>query len=242
MRRVKWVSAWVGAGALFSMAVLTGECQAPPTFLQLLEQRHVNTTPAALMEALHDRDKAVRGLAAAELAEQKVLAALPAILRAAEEETDPQTRVNIASAATWMGSAEGVQMLKAACADRSYAAWIRLWAARGVFERGDHGCFPAVTQMIRGEDAAGRMEALSEASQIQPMTDEERKTVLSLAVAALEDADITVRLEACEALRWMKDATAVGPLRRAMEMEREEVVRSRMAETVAELVKARPGP
>jgi len=240
-RASEWVKGVVAA-VLFSCAmVCNGRCQAPPTFIEALEQHHVSTTPAALLEALHDADKEVRGLAAAELAEQKVTAALPAIVRAAEEEKDPQTRVNLASAATWMGSQDGVRILKVVCEDGSYSAWIRLAAARGVFGRGDHSCFPAIVGIIRSGDAGARMEALSAAAYIRPKTDQESTTVLSLAVLALEDPDISVRLEACEALRWLKDVTAIESLQRVIRREREEVVRTRMAATLADLLKDHPG-
>ncbi len=169
-------------------------------------------------------------------------AALPAIVRAAEEEKDPQTKVNIASAATWMGSADGVRILKVACEDRSYSAWIRLSAARGVFDRGDHSCFHAVVEMIESADAGARVEALSSASQIRSKTDQELKAVLSLAVGALSDSDIGVRLEACEALRGTENWAAIHALQRAMERERDEVVRSQMAATLASLSKEHPRP
>ncbi len=179
--------------------------QAPPTILQALEQRHGSTTPAALIEALHDSDKVVRGLAAAELVGEKVSSALPMIVRAAQEERDPQTKVNIASAATWMGSDEGMWMPKVACGDRSYSSWVRVGAARGVFDRGDHGCFPALVELVRSADRGARVEALSAISQIHDKTEQETKAVESLASDALVDSDVGVRLEAGGALRWMTD-------------------------------------
>ncbi len=127
---------------LLCAVVGTGLSQAPPTLLQALQQHHVGTTRPAFIEALHHPDQEVRGLAAAELAEEKVASALPMILRAAEEEKDPQTRLNLAKAATWMGSADGAEMLKDICGDRNLSSWVRLNAARDLFDRQDHSFAP----------------------------------------------------------------------------------------------------
>lgn len=216
--------------------------QQPPTIREALERRHIVLTTAALIEALHDSDKVIRGLAAGELAERKVTGALPEILRAAQGERDPQTKVNIASAATWMGSEEGMRMLKVACTNRSYSSWVRLGAARGVFDRGDHGCFAALLEMVQTGDRGARLEALSAISQVHDMDEQETKTVVSLAVGALRDNDVGVRLAACEALGRTHGAEAIAGLRQAMLTEKEGIVRSEMEASWKHLLNSGPAP
>jgi HEAT repeat protein len=238
---------WIGSntrrhfGLVFLLCVMegTGSSQAPETFEQALRQRHVGITQPALIAALRSPEKEVRGLAAAELAEIKATAALPDIIRAAQDERDALTQVNIAAAATWMGSAEGLQMLKNICADPKQSAYVRIHAAGNVFDKQDHACFPALVEMMRPTaETDARIGALERASQIRPKTEQESKLVLSLALEALADQDIRIRLEACDALRWLNDPAAIAPLRRLMENEREEAVRSQMESSLNYLLKA----
>ncbi len=216
--------------------------QAPPTILQALQERHVDTSRAGLVEALHGSDKAVRGLAAAELAERKDTEALPMIVRAAQQERDGQTRLNLASAATWMGSPNGLLLVKDLCNDRSQSSWIRTNAARTAFERHDHDCFPALVEMMRSGETGARIEAMSAASQIHSMTDVERKTVLELSAAALADPDVGMRLQASQALRWLNREEGMVPLRKAIARESEESVRSQMEADLKYLSKEHSAP
>lgn len=102
--------------ALLSASLLQSVfSSAPETIAQALKRHNVEISKGSLLEALHNSDKEVRGLAAAELYELKITGALPDIVRAAEAELDPLTQVNIASAATWMGSEEGLYILKIVC-------------------------------------------------------------------------------------------------------------------------------
>jgi HEAT repeat protein len=74
------------------------------TFAHALTRHHIALTKSALLEALQNPDAEVRGLAAWQLAETKQKDCLPQILRAARDEKNPDTRVNIASAAGNLGS------------------------------------------------------------------------------------------------------------------------------------------
>jgi HEAT repeat protein len=151
--------------------------QAPPTIAEALTLHHVELTEAALVQALLSPDKEVRGLAAAELAELKFTSALPDILRAAETEHDAQTQVTIASAATWMGSDQSLQLLIGICRNPAVSAYVRLDAARHVFDKQDHSCFPALVEMMRPPEETGlRISALSLGSQIKPKTEQEAQS------------------------------------------------------------------
>lgn len=207
--------------------------QAPPTVAEVLQQHHVELNEVALVLALHSADKEVRGLAAAELAELKLISAVPEIVHAAKNENDTRTQVNMASAATWLGSDEGLQILTSICKNSTVPAFVRVRAAQSVFDKQDHSCFSALVEMMRpiaGTDA--RIYALELASQIKHTTEQETQIVLTSAVDALQDQDVRMRLQACAALRWLKDPQAVQPLRKAIDREREEAVGQQMKSTL----------
>jgi HEAT repeat protein len=206
-----------------------GHASVPEAVAQALKRYGIEVNEAALVKAMSDPRKEVRGLAAAELADMKVIDALPEILRAAGSEQDGLTQVNIAAAATWLGSDQGLGLLKGICADGSKPGYVRVSAARSVFRVQDHTCFrPLVDMTDLGPDTEGRIEAIGLLAQVRPKTDEEEKTALRLALDALHDPEVLVRLGACEAIRWIGDPQAIAPLQQALEHEQEKVVRERI--------------
>ncbi|MGA3318919.1 MAG: HEAT repeat domain-containing protein [Candidatus Korobacteraceae bacterium] len=218
---------------LLSLAALVinyGYASAPETVVQALKRYGIEVNEAALIQALSDPRKEVRGLSAAELAEMKVTKALPEIVRAAESETDGLTQVNIAAAATWLGSEQGLSLLKGICAERTKPGYVRVAAARNVFKVQDHICFLSLVDMIdRGTDTEGRIEGLGLLAQVSPKADYKEKEALRLALKALQDPEVIVRLQACEAIKWIGDPRAIPPLQEALGHEQEEVVRDRIA-------------
>ena len=206
------------------------DASAPETVLQALKRYGVEINQAALIQALSDPRKEVRGLAAAELADMKVTDVLPQIIQAAESEQDGLTHVNIASAATSLGSAQPLSILKDLCADAAVPGYVRVAAARSVFQTGDHSCFLTLADMVEfGTDTEGRTEGLALLAQVKPKTDTEEKIALNLALGALKDPQVMMRLQACEAIRWIGDPKAIALLQAALDHEQEEVVRDRIA-------------
>lgn len=223
---------------LLFVSLQGGFSQAPETFSQALSRLGIVLTKPALVDALRNPDKEVRGLAAAELAELKATDSLPEIMHAAEIEQDALTQVNIAAAATWLGSSEALNLLKRVCGDPTLPPYARLNAARNVFDKGDHACFRAVADMMLPSAAPdSRIGALYLLSQLHDKTEEESRSVLRLLVVALSDPDIRVRLETCQGLRWLNDPEAITPLRNALANEREEVVRTQMQSTLDSLTR-----
>lgn len=222
---------------------LAGTCfaQAPPTFTEALQKYHVEITETSLIQALHSPEKEVRGLAAAELAELKMTAALPEIIRAAQTEIDAQTQVNIAAAATWLGSDQGLQILTSVCRDQTISAYVRISAARNAFDKQDHSCLPSLIELMRpAAEPDERIVALNAASQIKSKTPQEAQVVLESALLALRDKNARVKLQACEALRWINDPRSLQPLRKAIDDEREESVRQQMKSSLDYLERNHP--
>jgi hypothetical protein len=229
--------------ALLSASLLQSVfSSAPETIAQALKRHNVEISKGSLLEALHNSDKEVRGLAAAELYELKITDALPDIVRAAEAELDPLTQVNIASAATWMGSVEGLHILKIVCDNSAIPPYVRINAARNVFDKQDRSCFPALIELMSSTEPDARILALNLASQLQPKTEQETAQVLSFALQALQDKELRLRLEASQDLRWLRNPTAIEPLRKALEEEQETAVRSQMQSTLDFLIKHQTDP
>ena len=227
-----------GVVPLFVILAQASSSQAPETFSQALTRHHIALTKPALLMALADSDKEVRGLAAAELAEMKAVDTIPEIMRAAEAEKEGLTQVNIAAAATWMGSSEGLGLLKKLCREPSLSPYARQNAARTIFDKGDHACFTEIADMIRPSfDTGTRIGALYLLSQLHDRTEEETKLVLARLVVALSDPESRMRLEACQGLRWLHDAGAVAPLRAAIVNEHEEFTRTEMQSVLEFLLK-----
>jgi hypothetical protein len=82
------------------------------TFEQALTRHHIELAKPALIEALRNPDGEVRGPAAWQLLEMKAEDSLPQILHAVRDERDGATKVNLASAAAYLGAKEGTTALE----------------------------------------------------------------------------------------------------------------------------------
>jgi HEAT repeat protein len=202
---------------------------APESFEHFLARHHIALTRDALVGALHDPDKEVRSVAAAQLAAMHATDALPDIVRAFQDERDVRTQVRIAQAATWMGSHEGLLLLEGVCHDLTLPFWIRLEAAGDAFDEKDHACIGMVLEMMQPEaDAETRSAAFIIALRLKDRTEAESKLILPLALQALNDPDLRVRLQAVEVLHSLNDPTAIARLREALDEEKEYIVHSQI--------------
>jgi HEAT repeat protein len=199
------------------------------TFADGLARHHIALTETALVAALEDPDGEVRSLAAAELAAMDAHPALPAISRAIDNERDPQVLVNLAGAATWLGSRHGLDQLQLVCQNINMPALVRLDAARYVSHRELGTCFPAVEQIERTEqDASLRVLAIQSAALYRGQGDRAQ----ALAVSALADLDPGVRIAAADALRSLHATAATGALNRALQVEGDDTAREHMREAI----------
>jgi HEAT repeat protein len=203
----------------------------PPveTFAAGLERHHVPLTESALLEALRDPDGEVRSLAAAQLAAMDNHPALKNIVRAIEDERDPQVQVNIAGASTWLGSRTGLEQLERMCADINVPSTVRLDAARYVSNKSLATCFPAVQDIAHTEqDPSVRVLAIQAAVSYRGQTDRAQ----TVAVAALGDIDPSVRIAAADALHFLRATSTIGALNRALQTEGDDTAREHLRETI----------
>ena len=203
----------------------------PPveTFADGLARHHVELTEAALIAALTDPDGEVRSLAAAQLAAMDDHPALPAILRALLAERDPQVEVNLAGAATWLGSSRALDQLQQLCQDLNVPSTARLDAARYVSNKELPTCFPAIEQIERTEaDPSIRVLAVVAAASYRG----QRERAQALAASALADLDPTVRIAAADALRLLRATNTVAALDRALHIEGDDTAREHLREAI----------
>jgi hypothetical protein len=203
----------------------------PPveTFADGLARHHIALTEPALIAALHDPDGEVRSLAAAQLASMDDHPALKEIVRAFQDERDPQVQVNLAGAATWLGSHVALEQLQTMCQDINVPSATRLDAARYVSNKSLPTCFPAVREIaLNDQDAAVRAQAVVAAASYRGFADQAQ----SVAAKALNDLDPTVRITAADTLRSLRATNELGELSRALQSEGDETVREHMREAI----------
>ena len=202
---------------------------AAETFSAGLQRHGIGLDEGSLLAALANGDGEVRSLAAAQLATNDDHPALPQLIRAIQDERDPQVQVNLAGAATWMESRRGLEQLQMICRDINVPSTARLDAARYVSNKLDATCFPAVSAIAAGDGDAGvRAQAVVAAASYRGQA-EGAQTV---ATQALNDGDAGVRLTAADALRRMRAVDSLGALRSALSGEGDETVRAHLREAV----------
>jgi HEAT repeat protein len=234
VERKRW--RWVSCLVVFVFVLVlsrSGVASGLETFAQALTRHHIGLTEPALTEALRNPDGEVRGLAAWQLQEIKAMDSLPQILQAVRDERDSRTRVNLASAAAYLGSKEGLAALEVVCHDSSVPGWVRTDAARHLFDLHDRSCLPDLWQLMdSGVESGTRISAIQVVAQLDNRTVVESARLLHFTLDALNDPDIQLRLFAAEVLGGMKDIAAIPNLRTAIQLEKEEVVKSRMEDSL----------
>lgn len=211
----------------------------PPveTFAAGLDRHHIDQTHTALIEALRDSDGEVRSLAAAQLAAMDDHPALPAIIRALEDERDPQVQVNIGGAATWLGSRRALDELQQVCQNVNMPPTARLDAARYVSHKELPTCYGAIEQIERtDQDPEIRVLALEAAASYRGKSSEAQL----LAMAALADLYPEVRISAADILRSLHTTHAIPALDAALQKDVDDTAREHIREAIRVLRLPRP--
>ena len=203
----------------------------PPveTFSAGLERLHIGLSEPELLAALRNPDGEVRSLAAAQLAAMDDHPALKDMVQAILNERDPQVQVNIAGAASWLGSRRGIAQLEQSCRDVNVPSVTRLDAARYVSNEQIPSCFPAIRDIARNDqDEDVRVQAIIAASSYwgQAQGAEE------IAVRALKDVDSRVRIAAADSLRGLRATDTIRSLESALQSEGDETAREHMRESL----------
>lgn len=222
-----------GAGAQVAPLAPRWLAGTPPppveTFSEGLVRHHIALTEPALLAALRNPDGEVRSLAAAQLAAMDDHPALKDIVRAFQDERDPQVQVNLAGAASWLGSRLAIEQLQTMCQDVNVPSLVRLDAARYVSNKHLATCFSAVRDIARtDQDASVRALAVQAAAAYRGQGDE----AVAVAARALADVDPAVRIVAADMLRWLRATNEIGALDRALRSEGDQTVREHLREAL----------
>lgn len=213
------------------------------TIADALARHHIELTQSALVEALRNPDKEVRGLAAWQLLETKANDSLPQIMQALRDESDPATKVNLASAAAYFGAKEGTAELAKVCHESGLPASARIDAARHLFDLKDHSCMPDLLKLITSaSDSETRVMVLNLVSPRPGLTPAERAQMTRVSVEMLRDKQPRYRLKAAVFLANLHDTNAIPYLRRAIQVERDEPIRSQMQSSLNSLLVKWPAP
>jgi HEAT repeat protein len=203
----------------------------PPveTFAAGLERHNIPLTEPALLAALRDPDGEVRSLAAAQLAAMDDHQALKEIVRAFQDERDPQVQVNLAGAGSWLGSRLAIEQLETNCQDVNVPSTARLDAARYISHKQLSICFPPVREIAQNDqDADVRVQAVIAAVGYRGQAEGARM----VAVRALSDLDPAVRIAGADALRSLRATGEIGSLESALQTEGDETARGHLRESV----------
>jgi HEAT repeat protein len=203
----------------------------PPveTFADGLTRRNIPLTEPDLLTALKNPDPEIRSLAAAQLAASDDHTALKYMITAFQDERDPQVQVNLAGAATWLGSNLAIDQLKVICRDVNQPSTARLDAARYISNKQLPDCFPAVREIVQNDqDATIRALAITTAVYYRGQSDGAKK----IAVQALNDIDATVRITAADSLRSLHATDAIPALKNSLPGEGDETAREHLREAI----------
>ncbi len=231
------------AAILFVLVLSLKASPASPltTPAQVLRGYGLSLAIPDLVVALKDRRSGVRLAASMELSESKAIGEVLAIMEAAAIEKDDLVQAEMFEATLDLNSLEAVQPLSAICLNTARSGQSRLVAARALFGRGNRACFASsADMMLPSQTPDDRIGAWYMLSQRRDRTLQETKLVLDRLLVALLDQDPHLRLEASTGLRFLRDPAAAEPLRRAILIEADNVIRDQMQGDLASLTAAQP--
>jgi HEAT repeat protein len=212
----------------------------PPTPRAVLQLHHVALDSDSLIAALKNADPLVRGVAAGMLAEDKETAAIPSIRMTLEGERNQQTRINIASALAELGDNEGTAALRSICLNTSALDAFRLEAAIQLRPY-SRDCVASVKDIAwSSSEPDVRLGAMSQLQQDKESSPEDQRSLLALEVHALDDPNPTIRMVAADGLAKTGDPLVLPLLRKKMESETDEIVKSDMSRDIEALARAIP--
>jgi HEAT repeat protein len=226
-------------GLLLAALVPTiAQNSAPPTIAEALQKHHVAVTRPSLLVALRSPDAEVRGLAAAQLAEDKANDEIPAIEQALAVEQVSGTKVNIAFALGELGNASGVDALKRSCHDSGMEPVFRVRAAQYMLDLRSNVCLRDTLDLLETQSSdisSDLTGALSLVPQFKNVTVSESQELLAAVLRNLENAESSARMSAGNALAELRDSSAIPYLQNAITAESDEVGRESLENALQRL-------
>jgi HEAT repeat protein len=231
MKTMKLLNALgVGLTALYLLmphAVTAQHGVTPPA--ELLRVHGIDTSEPSLLAALRDSDPQVRSSAAAQLAQNRDVRAIPAIEKALSTETDTQARIAMGAELARMGDAAGPAHLESMCSDANLStddvvrAERQLAMAHDVRPRfpSPGKCADVILAALETVSASDKRRYLltTLASMVHEVPSDQATRMIADAQNLLADPDGTVRLGASQALADMRSTASIDAIRKAIQNE-----------------------
>ncbi len=214
-------SALFGAVAIYLLALYFQAMDAGPlkSTRQLLSERGIALDKTSLLVALQDHDETTRGLAAQELADEHVDAAIPYIAAAFRSSTNGVVRFNLAQASLQLDYSSGESQMRLLCEDKNEKSAVRLLSIQILTSIGNHECDDDVYQLAIGaEDPQVQILALTLAPKLNAASNSS-VDLFNLACSLLDDKNSAVRSAAASALGLSKNTKAIVIIRRHLASE-----------------------
>lgn len=198
---------------------------------QFLQDHHISITKQAVITALRNDDAEIRREASRVLSSHWPKEAAAPIQIAMLQEGDELVRVSLATDLARLGDKAGREMLLTECHNTGDWGTTRMYAARGLTELHDDSCVDSVLEILRSDSDPQDTVAKSDALELLPsfihdFTGEEYRRVLNLAVSALNDPAVGVRLTAAITLGRVGDTSAIPALQAALTTEQDATIHS----------------
>jgi HEAT repeat protein len=212
----------------FSMALALGVSPhranaggSPLTSLaDALRAKGIDLSRPSLLDALHNSDPEVRGLAANKLAENHDAEALSAIKEALSVETNPRARINFGLALWTLHDPGGLTLLHAMCAEPSLSidTIVAVVQELSVMNESTEPCVkPVLTFLDTHLDSESRARSLFALPDLYPWaTPVQAEAILRMLLGMLSDGDPYVRMQTAQSLVQIGLPSSAGPIRAQM--------------------------
>jgi HEAT repeat protein len=208
----------------------------PASLSQQLRQHNIELTESSLIKALQNSDAQVRDLAAAKLAEEKDLGAVPAMYEALAKEKVTETRINMAFSLALLGEGKAVHELADDCDNLKLPGYFRARAITYMQRLGNKACLTAALHLI-STDPDSRQQVLSLLPQYPNPSKKEAGEILATTIKCLTDDSAAVRMQAGDTLVTLRDPAAIPDLENGIAREQDRDVRSQLETNLEQLRK-----
>jgi HEAT repeat protein len=199
------------------------------TSAEFLRRHGIEISQKGLIAALKNSDPEIRDNAAAELANEKAVSAVPALKAALATEKDPEIQVNLAESLARLGDKDGFVALKHFCDTAPPNA--RLKATLYMLRFNDESCLTAVLSVLRSKpkgDHDYMATAMSLIPSFHNLGNSEATELFVLTAKQLADPSPYIRIAASQVLAKMDGVDVIPPLEKAIADETDPVVRTAM--------------
>lgn len=207
-------------------APASGPMPQPPTPRQFLLDHGINLKPDSLEAALDNPDPMIRGVAAMELATEKITSSAPKMKESLIKETDPIAKLRMASSLSIISPDDGKSFMIELCQDLSNGKPPALAAARALMRIDRQGtsalsCVPTLMTILKdSSDQPHQADALSALTAYRPiLQDSSLSEIQSLSLSLVKSKNRTMQIAALKFLAAEGSGQSLDAVRQAIAAE-----------------------